>query len=431
MARLSAPDCTGPLSPNVMKTSLIPALILAAVSFTPALRAAHEVSFEKELFITAPEVLDSPEAGPGGAWHIRSALGRIAGKGADVDAYAAAWFASWADNESLAGVNDTFARRPWVTAALSEAWKGNRIHLIAIVNRIDLARFPGGNTAKAPLTLGEGRFIYEVRASNGQRLPFTLIFEYGVPFNRAGDSKVALREWAKRWHALGRPGLVPGSPEYRQELVKLTDEYSAHGTLNQIRTNEFLEVPPGQERLWELREFHHRQGPAALLQAPVAITPAIAFSRGTDVGQLRNFLSGKSGDLLAGRHDSLLRGFQAATSSVSSPGFKWQVDAGGDQVLDRARFIFSFNTCSGCHAGDTGTFFQHIGVSTGAKPLSPFLSGAIPLEKPLPPESNTKVSHNEREDRIALLKGFASESVTAAVQDNLTELIQERANRVH
>jgi hypothetical protein len=154
MARLSAPDCTGPISPNVMKTSLIPALILAAVSFTPALRAAHEVSFEKELFITAPEVLDSPEAGPGGAWHIRSALGRIAGKGADVDAYAAAWFASWADNESLAGVNDTFARRPWVTAALSEAWKGNRIHLIAIVNRIDLARFPGGNTAKAPLTLG-------------------------------------------------------------------------------------------------------------------------------------------------------------------------------------------------------------------------------------------------------------------------------------
>jgi hypothetical protein len=413
-----------------MKISALPVILLVALGLGRASAAAHPVSFEKELFITAPEIVaESPEAKPGGAWHIRTALGKIAGQGVDVNAYAAAWFATWTENETLAGVHDKFAKRPWVTAMLQEAWAGNNIHLIAIVNRVDLARFPGGDASAAPLTLGEGRFIYEIRDSKGGRLPFTLIFEYGVPFERTSDTKEQLKAWAKRWHALGRPELASDPGNYRKELVALTDAYSATGTLAQIRTNEFLPAPGGQPRVWEMREFHHRERPAALLQAPVAITPAFAFSQdaGGGVEQLRNFIAGKSPDLLAGRHDSLLREFQGASSPVPSPGFKWEV---GDPALARPKFIFSFNTCSGCHAGDTGTFFQHIGVNTG-NGLSPFLKGSISIAEPLPPESNTEKSHNERQMRIDILNDFSADSMAPAVQSNLTRLLQGRANRVH
>lgn len=425
-----------------MKSPITPILTFAAVSFLPSLRAEHDVSFEKELFISAPEVVDSAEARPGGPWHIKSALERIAGKGADVDQYAAAWFKTWTVNETLPGVNDAFSQRPWVTTALQDAWNNDRIKLIAIVNRVDLARFPDGNTAKPPLTLGEGRFVYELRDSAGTRLPFTIIFEYGVPFDRASDSGAALKAWAKRWHALGRPDPAFGSEAYRKELAVLTNEFSAHGTLNQIRTNEFLQ-PTTPPRLWQLREFHHQERPAALLQVPVAITPAIGFreTAGGANAQLRNFLDGKKADLLAGKHDSLLREFQGAHSPVDAPTFKWKVDAGGDAILERARFIFSFNTCSGCHGGDAGTaapgntaagpmLFQHIGVNTGAG-LSPFLSGPITLEKPLPPTNNASVTHNEKQIRIDILKGLSADSVAQDVQENLTKLIQGRANRVH
>lgn len=415
-----------------MKLRIAQSIIIAAGVLLQPVRAQSEVSFEKELFINDSVIMNSKEARPTGAWHIRSALGRIAGSGVDVESYADAWFATWAANETLAGVNDSFAKRSWVTDELRAAWADNRIQLIAIVNRVDLARFPNGETSKPPLTLGEGRFIYEIRSITGERLPFTVIFEYGVPFDGDGDTGTALKNWAKRWRALGREGLGFESEDYQRELAALVGEFSAHGTLSQIRTNDFLPAPNGQKQLWELREFHHRERPAALEQAPVALTPAFAFSLPANGGtqRLRNFLSGEIGDLASGKLDSLPREILGATSPVPRPDFRWSIDAGADPSLERARFIFSFNTCSGCHAGDTGTRFQHIGVNTGPG-LSPFLTGGIPVEHPLPPASNVSGQHNERAERMRLLEGFASDSVAADVREDLTGLIKARVNRVH
>jgi len=44
-------------------------------------------------------------------------------------------------------------------------------------------------------------------------------------------------------------------------------------------------------------------------------------------------------------------------------------------VNNNARFFFSINTCSGCHAGETQTHFTHIDPSFGPAGISGFLTG--------------------------------------------------------
>lgn len=389
--------------------------------------SSHTVVTEKELFIIAPAVLSDSRAQPGGAWHIRSALQRIAGAGQDVEAFAQSWFATWSNNDNVSGSTETFTKRPWVTAELQQAWQANRIRLIAIVNRIDQTKFPGGDTTQPPTSLGEGRFVYEVLNAANQPFPFTIIFEYGLPID--GAPLASLTKWAKDWHALGRPDLGDATqfpPAYLAELQVLTDKFSAHGTLNQIRANEFLPTPAGQLRQWELREFHFKDSPFRLEQVTVNLTPAIANN-----GQpsFANFVNANQSDLIAGNPVTIAQALQAAVSPVSSPGFKWS--ALGANA--RATFITSFNTCSGCHAGDTGTLFQHIGVN--APQMSPFLKGSITLAEALPPAVNTTKTHDEMRDRRRILAAFADDAAATPMATtpgrDLSGLLKARMNRPH
>src|SRR5687768_13543782 len=114
----------------------------------PTPGAEEKIDPAKELFIIAPEVINSDRAKKkDGPWHVRGALQRIAGNNADgtpvdVEGFAKAWFKTWADDEAIEGVDDAIVKRPWVADALAKAWQEDRIRLIAIVNRIDLTKFP-------------------------------------------------------------------------------------------------------------------------------------------------------------------------------------------------------------------------------------------------------------------------------------------------
>lgn len=402
---------------------------------SPAPRPFHAVVPGKELLITAPEVLTNSRAKLGGAWHIRSAMKRMVGSG-DVDAFAQAWFSTWADNVAVSGITDSFTARPWVADELRSAWAANRIELIAIVNRLDLTRFPDGNITNSPTSLGEGRFIYEVRDASGIRLPFSLIFEYRLP-SPSGNLRQELGRWATNWHALGRPqlgGPDEFGPAYLAELQTLTDEYSSNGLqLNQIRSNEFLLAPDGQRREWELREFHFESNPNRLTQVGVAVTPAFRHNAPTAPGALAGFINANEASILARGVDSVPPNIQGAVSPVPVPpfppaSFRW-TSTGVNS--DRALFITSFNTCSGCHAGNTKTFFQHVGAV--APTNSPFLNGIINLDHALPGRSTTQ--HNEMKDRADALSFFAkdiSPSPTEAVAaDSVEAIIKSRANRTH
>jgi hypothetical protein len=385
----------------------------------------HAVVDDKELFITNAAVLSDARAQAGGAWHVRSALQRIAGAGVDVDAFAAAWFATWNTNTSLPGVNDSFGQRPTVATALQDAWNADRIALIAIVNRLDLTRHPNGDITQPPDALGEGRFIYEVRDAGGQSLPFTLIFEYGLPAP-SGNLSDEVRRWAKAWHALGRAelgGPTDFPPAYLAELQTITDEYSAHGTLNQIRTNEFVASP------WEMREFHFVGGATPRLeQVPVRITPALAHNNGAALGA---FIDANEQAILDSGVSSLPASLQGAVAPVPSTGptptFRWTAPANSA----RATFILSFDTCNGCHAGDTGTAFQHIGQRAPAG--SAFLNGSIPLAHPLP--GSTTPDHDEMALRADLLAQYAQDVPPARAArftpDVLSSILRGRANRPH
>jgi len=391
------------------------------LSIAAAPVAHHEVVNAKELLITNAAILGDPRARPGGAWHFRSALGRIAGvDGAALEAFATAWFNTWTTATTIPGTGDTFSVRPVISGLLQDAWTNNRIELIAIVNRIDLTRLDSNDVTRPPTRLGEGRFVYEVRGPTNAAERFTLIFEYGLPAP-SGDLEAELRRWAQAWHALGATAL--GGPTefpeaYRAALQAITDEFSAHGTLNQIRTNEFAGTPE-----WELREFHFDAGAVRLVQVPVAITPAIEFNNSP---ALADFINTNEASILAEGVASIPAALQGAVSPVASPSFRWSASTSSS----RARFITSFNTCSGCHAGDTGTFFQHISsnVSDG---LSPFMKGAITLDEALPGRTTTQ--HDEMDDRRVLLALFAEDvpptRAARFVPDALNPIIKARANR--
>lgn len=396
----------------------------------------HEVVSEKELFIHAPAVLADSRAALGGAWHFRSALKRIAGvtTDADLETFANAWFDTWSTNTTVPGANDPFATRTWVTAALRSAFAADRIKLIAIVNRLDLTKFPNGDHTKPPLALGEGRFVYEVRAANGVAEPFTLIFEYRLPAQGA-DLRAELERWAKKWHALGRPALGNAAsfpPAYLQELQAITDEYSATGTLNQIRTNEFLTPPqatPPIRQIWELREFHLQATPARLVQVPVALTPDLDHNNSA---ALAGFINGNQTTILARGVDSIPPNLQGSVSPVPAaafpPTFQWTAPG---VTSPRAAFIVSFNTCSGCHAGDTKTPFQHIGKNAPDKSL--FLRGPMTLDHALP--DKTSATHDEMEERSTLLAEFALDTPatrgTRFSPARLDAILRARANRPH
>ena len=394
------------------------------------------INKDRELFIIDPKVVTDPvRTGPGGAWSFKAALSRIAGPGVDIEAYAQAWISTWEENQGIPGVNDAFATRPATAAALREAWANNRFRLLAIVNRVDLSHFQDNDRNKPVVKLGEGRFVYEVLDAAGQPLRFTIIFEYELPHHPAlGDLTANLRDWAKRWNALGDAALDgsegPFSSEYRAKLQLLTDEYSAHGRLSQIRTNEFIAAH------WELREFHHRDGPAALVRSTLALNPSSAFlttppsTAPRPMADLAAFINQNEADIING-NINFTPGLIGIVAPVPFPpkDFTWVTGA----ASARANFIMSFNTCNGCHGGDAGeegTFFQHV---FGSPPtLSAFLTKEITLKQALPGKTTTQ--HNEMDERITFMRKFASPPamlMSAAAESKLDGIVRGRANRSH
>jgi hypothetical protein len=382
------------------------------------------IAEKKELFITDSAVLTACASKKDGPWHIRGALRRIAGKKpdgtpVDVDQFASAWFNTWAENQEVAGVPDTFQKRPWVAQALKDAWAADRIRLIAIVNRMDLARFPNNDPTQPPISLGEGRFIYEVMASATNPEPFTIIFEYRLP----GElTSATLRGWARDWHHLG--SFAAFNDDYRSHLQEITNRFSAHGTLNQIRTNEFLDVPAGQARLWEMREFHFDSSTTSLKQVTTKLTPAIEL---TGDARLKEFVRANADAFINGGSPTLPSELASAVAPVPAPSFKWTLfDDNQANELRRAGFIFSFNTCNGCHAGDTGTPFQHIGARAPSR--SDFLNREITLAHPLPGQNST--AHNEMQIRADMLRDFLRD-VSGFDNPKLKANVRARAKRVH
>lgn len=244
--------------------------------------------------------------------------------------------------------------------------------LLAIVNRIDLRShaFPYDNA-------GECRFVFGVvdpsNPCSPSPLPFTVIFEYGVPKRGCTD----IKNWANQWAALNS---ISFGPAFNAALEAITDQVTLAGadptkpnfsSINQIRSNEELIAP------WDLREFVIGSS-GYLVENTVKNTPAGSLNDTppittycTDPANVANILADSF--TVPPIYASIpFLGAHAQTP----PGLIWS-GSPPFSIPPLQRIHFSLNTCNGCHGGETSTAFTHVSPRPPGVPssLSGFLTG--------------------------------------------------------
>ncbi len=298
------------------------------------------------------------------------------------------WLRQWESEQVVNG--HTVPARPRMRTLITEPWRAASgctgldvlceldfsqapFRLLAIVYRPDLRRVPGHRSSGYA---GQGRFVFGALGPSGERLPFTVIFEYQLPAQHGRD----ILAWAERWHALGR---VPFGPEYNARLHEVTSQFSRRGAfprgrngsaLLQIRTNE-VPLSPVEPKVWEMRQF--TLAPNGLLVLEPVENEVDASHDGSEL--LGSWVDKREKDILAGTHEvpSRYKGrpFLAGAALVGSDAKPWQVPGAREDV----RRAFGVATCSGCHKAETGTNFLHIRNRDPGSPaaLSDFLRAQL------------------------------------------------------
>lgn len=381
-------------------------------------------------------------------WSLEHLVEEISGSSdpgsTTAEAFVADWLRSF-EHDQVVSPNLVVPARPRIRELVIEPWKEQALgrqggsdeewirdtdffataplRLVAIVNRIDLAKFtraPDPNPADDVIegdfvnvrNAGEGRFVFQFLGAAGTPLPFTAIFEYELP----ASSPEQLIRWGKDWRTLAD---MEFGDAYNQHLADLTTRFTDRDSavqrpnsvlLNQIRTNEIaLVLPPqdgdqGEEQQqvqeeevppqWELREFR-LAADGALRNTTVALTPDLTFDLEADLrAMLTAFVSeaveGIEGDMLLDDQISNGEQFEVPLNlgernfrsghaivpgewlNIANPDARrperpepqetWMLDGGtvASGVEAKDRMWLSFNTCNGCHSGDTGTIFTQI-----------------------------------------------------------------------
>ena len=295
------------------------------------------------------------------------------------------WLKTWERDQTVNG--QVIPARPLIRSLIIDPWRtasgctaGDApcvldmakapFRLLAVVNRPDLRRVP---TSGDPGMAGQGRFVFGALGASGERLAFTVIFEYRLPINYSSD----ILNWAQRWHTLSSYSF---GPAYNEKLFAVTRGFTRRNAaprlvngsaLLQLRTNE-VPLSPTEPRLWEMREFvlNSRTG----LLTPVTVKQEVRASlNGTS--SLGDWVAGNASAILAGTHvvPNMWQGqpFQAAAAPVPSS-LAWAVPGAAEDV----RHAFGQGTCSGCHKSETATSFLHVRTREPGSPslLSAFLT---------------------------------------------------------
>jgi hypothetical protein len=346
---------------------------------------------------------------PGGAWTFGKLMTEMANStltGITPSDFVLHWMNTWKTNQTVNG--DVIPSKANIQTKAIDTWHTlsggpsapldvNKapFKLLAIVNRFDLRESGsyGGGTA------GEGRFVFCLIDQNCQPvLPnFLVIFEYGV--NKTSCPQI--QHYAEQW--AGLESMTPGSAAYNSALQAITDQFTLSGTnpgkpnqnsLDQLRTNELALVPPAPIMFWELREFHidpltHQLFNVTTKREPQGQYNGFGTVNFPDISAFGGFVNDNEQVIIADNMDlgdnltvsGNPKPFLAGHTEIRGQGFHWdgmQTSGPGRIHNDTARMHISLNTCSGCHAGETGnTRFFNIGFSSGAVLLSPFLTGRV------------------------------------------------------
>jgi hypothetical protein len=323
-----------------------------------------------------------------------------------VSEYVRSWFRSWQFNQVLnadtvrkRNLVDSVILNPWLSKSQSHGAPAGQLDmrfapfkLIAIVNRFDL---------RNGLTCGEGRLVFCLIDSNcGGPLQFTVIFEYGINKPKTCQDQ---HIWAQQWVNLKNFPL--GSPQYNKALQNLTDQFTKCGTnlsrpnqssLNQVRTNEIALVLPTSinPKRWEFREFSINIV-GSLKEKTVSQNSADKYNAhvmNANIQRMVSFVNTNHAAINSGTDTVPLTwqgfAFLGGATMVNGPAtgqppaaYHWDGTSSGSASTfitdDNARFNYSLQSCSGCHAGETQTAFTHINPAFFGRQagLSGFLTG--------------------------------------------------------
>lgn len=337
-----------------------------------------------------------------GKWTFGYLMQQAAGT-TNASAFVRNWLKHWESDQTINGF--TAKKRSRIKNAIIDPWElasggaGQPLdlakapfRLLAIVNRVDFADGVVYGTGRG----GELRFVFGAVAqppagqSGGKCSPmrFTVIFEYDI----GQTACPALRQWARQWVDLAAQ--TPGTPTYNSMLAAITDKITQANAaplrpngsaINQIRTNEIALPDLGStdqdKAFWDMREFHIDKA-GGLNQVTVAQTPDLKLNR---TATLADYVNANAATIKLDRH-VVPKEFPTGTpflgaNALMQPtdggvvGTFWAAPASKPITDPEARFHFSFNTCNGCHAGETGTNALHISPLASPPPLSGFLTG--------------------------------------------------------
>lgn len=341
---------------------------------------------------------------PMGVWTFGHLMREMANQpltGINPSTFARQWLDKWMNDQTTAN-GWTAEKRQQIKALVIDPWEAVSggpgapldlskapFRLLAIVNRVDLrsnSAYGGGNA-------GEARFVFGVmdRRATGvdpytgkpirgcSETQFTVIIEYGI--DRRG---CAIRDWGRQWYNLRNHTL--GSAAYNAALQNITDQFTRANAapgkpngsaLNQLRTNEIAIANPPPDNTWQMREFRLPAPNGHLQEVNVALTPDESL-RNTDL--TAQYVNADTPNILTQSHSVPLffmgQKFLGNESNVPFGTF-WS-DGPNILIANRqARHLFSLNTCSACHAGETNTIFTHIKPAPFGTPaaLSGFMTG--------------------------------------------------------
>jgi len=336
------------------------------------------------------------------------------------------WLMQFATQQTVNG--DVVAGRPLLNSVILNPWLARSLangapsgqldmrfapfKLTAITNRFDLR--DGESFGNPGQPCGEARFIFTLVSSIdtvnaaksinihiGDPLRMNLILEFLVNKPNTCADKQA---WAQQWVDLANLALP--SSQYNTALQKITDQFASlsaskkapsQNKLSQLRTNEItledLEFGVGT---WQLRQFNLISSKTKVelkmatdIQSPAdKFNGAISTSTAQNVQRFADFVNQNTNAINSGFFTVpvTFQGspFMGAVSKVSTgpigpTGFHWDgATSGTARITDNnARHNISMQTCSGCHGGESQTFFTHIdNVPFGQQAtLSGFVSG--------------------------------------------------------
>ena len=307
--------------------------------------------------------------------------------------------APWQKNDGY----DEESGTPW-----NADFRNAPFRLLAIVNRLDLQKQEavidendgapkftgryGGADADLKidrLSPGEVRLVFGVLDGNGSPLAgeFTVIFEYALPKDIEGDIEVM--HYARDWHALGLHNDFDA--EYLDALAKLTRQSTDRTEVDNIQHLSgsisrgvpiagmplIDPLPDGAPRLKRVRsndgalgdsrEFRQfvLDGEWRLIPALLDRTPAPAYFEPAshENSVLANFVDANAEHvkfLHLSNSDEIASGVLRFGHLLAGNAFIHNGDGStcwtSEKKVDpEARRVFSLNTCTGCHAGETNT----------------------------------------------------------------------------